>query len=92
MLTGLRPEAVSPLQEVNNLRGRPLLLIHGEADRDVPIANSLKLQQSYPNTQLLPIPGAGHIASFGTDREKYLQTVIEFLQVRKKVAGDADGN
>lgn len=92
LVTGLRPEVVSPLEEVNNLKGRPLLLIHGEADSDIPIANSIKLQQSYPNTQLLRIPGAGHVGSFGVDREKYLQTVIEFLQVNQKLTEQAEKN
>lgn len=80
VITGLRPEAVSPIQEVNNLGGRPLLLIHGDSDIDIPIANSLNLQQTYSKAQLLCIPGAGHVGSFKTDKEKYLQAVIGFLQ------------
>ncbi|MCE5286785.1 MAG: alpha/beta hydrolase [Pelosinus sp.] len=79
-ISGMRPEAISPLNEVSRLNGRPLLLIHGEADTDIPLANSLKIQQRYPQAKLLSVPGAVHVGSFRINREKYIQTMLEFLQ------------
>lgn len=38
----------------------PLLLVHGEADRVIPIAHSEKILALAPQAQLLRIPGAGH--------------------------------
>lgn len=81
MLTGLKTEEVSPLQEMNKLGGRPLLLIHGEADVDIPASHSLVLQQRYANTQLVLVPKAGHVASFRTDRVEYFKAVAGFLQL-----------
>lgn len=65
-LTGLKAETVSPVKEVNDLNGRPLLLIHGEADTDIPIKNSELLQKAYPKARFLRVPGAKHVKAFAT--------------------------
>ena len=63
-LTGLRAETVSPVREISNLSGRKLLLIHGEADVDIPIINSETLAGAIPYAQLLRVPGAGHVKAY----------------------------
>lgn len=78
-LTGLNMDAVSPVKEVQNLGNRPLLLIHGEGDEDIPIENSEQLQGVYPQAQLLRIPGAKHVKNYETDPQLYLSTVTTFL-------------
>jgi dipeptidyl aminopeptidase/acylaminoacyl peptidase len=78
-LTGLRPETVSPVKEIKNLNIRPILLIHGEADEDIPIENSELLQKTYPKAKLLRVPGAKHVKSFATDQKIYLNTISDFL-------------
>lgn len=78
-LTGLKAETVSPVQEVKNLNGRPLLLIHGEDDRDVPCENSVLLKKEYPPASLWLVPGAEHVKSFATAGDLYIQKVMEFL-------------
>ncbi|OPY57921.1 MAG: Alpha/beta hydrolase family protein [Pelotomaculum sp. PtaU1.Bin035] len=78
-LTGLRTETVSPIKEIKNFNGRPVLLIHGEADTDIPIENSELLQIEYHKAQLLRVPGAKHIKAFATDSNYYLEAVSNFL-------------
>ncbi len=78
-LTGLRPDTVSPVREIVNFNGRPILLIHGQADIDVPIANSLMLQQAYPDVRLLCVPGGTHVKNYEASPEVYLSTVKDFL-------------
>lgn len=78
-LTGLRAETVSPIAEIPNLGGRPVLLIHGQADTDIPISNSEMLQAAYPQAQLLRIPGATHVKNYATDPELYGNIVSAFL-------------
>lgn len=78
-LTGLKAESVSPVHEIPNFAGRPVLLIHGESDMDIPIANSERLQEAYPQAQLLRIPGAAHVKSYATDPSTYMATVNRFL-------------
>jgi fermentation-respiration switch protein FrsA (DUF1100 family) len=78
-LTGLRPETVSPVHEIGNLGSRPILLIHGEADEDIPIENSELLQRAYPQAALLRVPGAKHVKSYETDPALYISTLSTFL-------------
>ncbi len=79
LLTGLNADMVSPVKEIKNLDGRPLLLIHGEADTDIPIENSELLQKEYPTAKLVRIPEAKHVQSFKVDGQRYLAEVINFL-------------
>ena len=80
VLTGLNPDEVSPLQNVSKLGTRPLLLIHGTADADIPIHDSELLQRAYPLARLLLINGAQHVKGFSTNRELYLTEVLDFLK------------
>jgi len=43
LLTGINPEQVSPVKAIQDLSPRPPLLIHGDADRDIPVANSREI-------------------------------------------------
>lgn len=79
-LTGVDIEKVSPVHAVQQLGSRPLLLIHGEADVDVPIENSELLQQAYPAAVLVRVPNAKHVKAFATDGERYLKEIIIFLE------------
>lgn len=78
-LTGLRTETVSPVNEIKNMGDRPLLLIHGEGDEDIPIENSEMLQKTYPKAELLRVPGAKHVKNYATDPQLYLSAVTHFL-------------
>jgi pimeloyl-ACP methyl ester carboxylesterase len=42
----------------------PLVIIHGTADRNVPIEQARRLHQAAPNATLIEIPGAGHELMF----------------------------
>jgi dipeptidyl aminopeptidase/acylaminoacyl peptidase len=85
-LTGLNAETVSPIREIKSLNGRPLLLIHGEADPDTPIKNSELLLAEYPEASLVRIPEAKHVQSFTTNNDRYLIEVLNFLE---KLSSDA---
>lgn len=78
-LTGLRPDTVSPIKEVNELNGRPLLLIHGEEDIDVPIENSEMLEKAYPQARLLRVPGGTHVQNYAAQPQLYMSTVLSFI-------------
>lgn len=78
-LTGLKAETVSPVREVGNLNGRPLLLIHGEADSDVPPQNSELLCQAYPGAELWIVPEAKHLKSYSVAGDLYIQRILEFM-------------
>ncbi len=79
-VTGLEPSEVSPVREIGKIKG-PILLIHGDADRKIPLSNSEQLLQAAnsPDKRLLVIKGADHVKGFATDRPKYLQETLGFL-------------
>jgi len=56
------------------------VLIHGEADVDIPIINSETLAGVIPYAQLLRVPGAGHVKAYAVDSRRYLETVNNFLK------------
>lgn len=80
MVTGLDPEQVSPVKAVPALSPRPLLLIHGEADRDIPVKNSKTVYEAAgDNAVLWVVPGADHLKSHARTGKDYVDKVIEFL-------------
>ncbi|TYO95054.1 alpha/beta hydrolase [Desulfallas thermosapovorans] len=83
-LTGLNVGAVSPVNEVKNFNGRPLLLIHGEGDTDIPIENSELLQKAYPRASFWRVPEAKHCKSYEVTGDLYLQKISSFLDKVKE--------
>ncbi|MGU9558902.1 alpha/beta hydrolase [Lactiplantibacillus pentosus] len=57
---------------------RPVLIIHGEADRVVPISYSRRAARYYAQAPLHPIPGAGH-GFYGRNEQVAIQLMLAFL-------------
>ena len=58
---GRRFAELSPLEAATRIAPRPLLLIHGEADEVVPIADARALfEAGFGNADLRIVAGAGH--------------------------------
>lgn len=92
VVTGVEPDKVSPVEEIKNMKGRPVLLIHGTDDCYVPVINSQRLKNAYPEAQLLHVTEADHCQSFNTNQQLYLQTLFNFLdQLSDNTAAEADG-
>lgn len=79
LITGLNPGAVSPLGEIALMNNRPLLLLHGEQDIDIPISNSESLQRAYSQARLVRFPGGTHVKNYQSNPALYLQSVDSFL-------------
>lgn len=88
-LTGFNVDTVSPVNEVKNFNGRPLLLIHGEGDTDIPIENSELLQSAYPQASFWRVPEAKHCKSYEVTGDLYLQRIAAFLDDIKKNSNEA---
>ena len=54
----------------------PVLIVHGEADRLIPLAHAQQLAEARPETQLVTLPGRGH--NMAADPEA-LRAQLEFL-------------
>ncbi|MHB1134438.1 MAG: alpha/beta fold hydrolase [Chloroflexota bacterium] len=56
----------------------PTLVVHGEEDRVLPVANALLLAARLPQSELVLIPGGGHLA-FIEQADLFNNIVLEFL-------------
>ncbi len=78
-VTGLNAGSVSPVKQ--DFADKPVLLIHGEADTDIPIENSELLLKTYRQARMVRIPGAQHVKAFQTDGERYIKEILNFLEI-----------
>jgi pimeloyl-ACP methyl ester carboxylesterase len=71
-----------PERVLARLGTRPLLLIHGQDDSDVPVAHAYRLQQAgagNPQLQFWVAPGASHARAFQRYPDEYLERVTAFF-------------
>lgn len=77
-----RYDQVSPLKQAARISA-PVLLIHGEEDRRVPIAHGEKmkraLEDNHKSVQWLSFPNEGHGLYYLVNEQRYLETLLEFL-------------
>lgn len=78
---GVRTDDLVPLRVAHLWEGRPLLLIHGGADRMVPPGHSQQLAgQAGATCQLYLRPGVTHADAYRCDPEWYIRTIDEFFE------------
>lgn len=94
---GVDPRATEPARVIGLVDPVPLLLIHGELDSTVPIADGRRLAaMAGPSTQQWVVPGAEHSAGHATATEDYERRTTDFLRMailaaRADDAGDGEG-
>lgn len=68
----------------------PILLLHGDADPDVPVATSDRLATARPDiVEYVRTPGVGHVLSWNAHPAAYEQRVRAFLQRIRRQASRA---
>lgn len=78
---GADPRETEPRRVVGLLEGTPLLLISGEADSTVPLADARRLAAAAPDgTVHLIVPGAEHGRAHATDPAGYASRVTDHLR------------
>lgn len=79
---GADPRATEPARVIGLLESLPLLLIHGEGDTTVPIAEGRRLAAlAGPVSEHWVVPGAGHSGSHAVAGEDYERRVTDFLRL-----------
>lgn len=81
VMTGIKPENVSPLREMTKFEKRPILFIAGDADNTIPMENSKKLWEKVNNSnnQFWVVPGAKHVGAYSVMPDQYLEKVTKFF-------------
>lgn len=73
--------AVSPLQWIGRISPRPILLIHAEKDRIIPVEDSLRLFEAAGEPKELWIePDVDHCGAYFKDREAYIKRVADYFE------------
>lgn len=75
---GFNLEETSPLNSVENSK-KPIILLHGDNDRYVPFNMSEQIYKTCSSVKkLVKIEGAGHGLAYPTNKEKYINSILEF--------------
>ena len=77
--TGARLSEASPIEAVKHIRV-PVLFIHGDADKLIPIAMMRDMYEQCPTKKkMLVVEGAGHGDAMKQEKEAYWGSIFEFL-------------
>jgi alpha-beta hydrolase superfamily lysophospholipase len=77
--TGLRWERLNQLSRAAEL-SVPVLIVHGDADETVPVVTSAAYAAARPDlVTYLPVPGAGHVEGWTSDRDGYGEALRTFV-------------
>lgn len=71
--------AARPIDVVGSIAPRPLLIIHGQADMLIPVAEAEALHAAAPGSELWTVADAGHGSSYLVQGQAYIERVIQFF-------------
>lgn len=78
---GLDMEMVSPEQSIADSK-TPVLLIHGQADSNIPVRHSRIIHAQDPNTVLWEVPNADHCGAFSVARKKFEEKILDWFSMK----------
>ena len=78
LMSGIDPYAFRPVDSAARWRGKPALVIQGDADQLVVPSNGRRLADASGGT-LWSVPGANHAEDYATDPEGYAKRVVAFV-------------
>jgi len=80
VILGVRCDEIAPMEAMRRIYPRPVLLIHGAADRLIKPENSERLLAASPgNATLWEVPDAAHVRGVHIAAEEYARRVLAFL-------------
>jgi fermentation-respiration switch protein FrsA (DUF1100 family) len=79
--TGLRVEAVRPVDEIGRISPRPVFILQGLEDHAIPSESAINLFAAAGEPKFIwEGEGAGHVKMFVTFPEEYEERVIGFFE------------
>ena len=89
LLYGIDYYAVRPVDVVAKVAPRPILFIHGAADKDVPPSDMTELATAasaapHAHVQTWLVPNARHIEAYFTMNHNYIERVVAFFTAELK--------
>lgn len=78
ILMGININSLNPVENAAAFTS-PALLVHGDADRQVPVENSLAIKAANPSAELWVVRGAGHGENWGLAGGEYEKRLTAFF-------------
>lgn len=80
-LYGADVDSLSPQDSIDSIGKTPVLMIHGDADEEVPVENSLNIAAATLNEaiDLWVVPDARHCRAYIDNRDAYLAHCLAFI-------------
>jgi len=80
LLYGLDPDEIRPVEDLNRIAPRPVLLVNGASDDLVPVPEARALARAgRPGSTLWLVPGAEHVAAHTERPQEYMTRLLRFL-------------
>lgn len=80
-LLGAAPHTIGPADSIHRIAPRPVLLVHGEADRLIPVSHAHRLRElGGPHLQLWTVPDAAHARSVRIAADEYANRVDHWMR------------
>jgi fermentation-respiration switch protein FrsA (DUF1100 family) len=80
-LFGVRTDNLIPIRDAPRWSDRPLLLIHGESDTTVDVAQARRLSRALgPRCRSLFLPGVEHVEAYRSNPRAYVETIVSFFR------------
>ncbi len=75
-------DALSPQEAISRAASTPIMLIHGEADEEVPVEHTLNIAAAtlHHRHELWTLPGVGHCGAYLDDPDLYLQRCLSLIE------------
>ncbi len=86
---GLDMSSISPLEAVAKSR-TPVLLIHGQADGNIPVRHGRAIHQEDPRTVLWEVPGADHCGAIALAPEEFERRTSAWFAANRKASTTKD--
>lgn len=80
---GLKMQQVSPEDSVATT-DIPVLLIHGQADSNIPVRHSRRIRARNPNANLWEVPGAEHCGAIAAAPQEFEQRLLIWFTSRSR--------
>lgn len=80
---GIDPKDISPAAAIKNI-GKPVLIIHGNKDSQIPVNEAHILHDANKDTKLWIVENADHGEIYAYNKEEYEKRVFEFFEKNLK--------
>lgn len=75
-------DSLAPQEAISRVESTPILLVHGEADSDVPVEHTLNIAAATIDRrhEMWIIPNVGHCGAYVSNPDRYLHRCLTFME------------